>query len=221
MPKGKGRRLYEGEAKGILDEELIEDVGFTLLLRCRSILTIRDARDGRVACPRCEREGRTTIVPLAEEGGPERIIACTACEWQITWGAYHKTYRHKQLHSGGAVAAFETYVKAYTRARTPKSKILAIDRLIHEFHYSLRTAPDTPTRAAAVNLIEGKLTDVVRFLDELTYGEAAKEQLESRRHEWRATLGRQLWQPKSSRDAGDDANERERARGVGRGTISS
>ncbi len=200
VPKRKIKRLYEWESKGVLDEELIDDVGFTLLLRCRSILTIRDARDGRMRCPRCDRAGRDTVFAWTHVDGADQVIACPECDWSITWGDYHKTYQHKQLHSGGAVAAFETYVKAYTRARTPKAKILAIDRLIHEFHYSLREEPTTPTRAAAVNLIQGKLTDVVRFLDELTYGEAATAELEQQRHDWRETLDRQPWKVLSPRE---------------------
>jgi hypothetical protein len=201
VPKRKIKRLYEWESKGVLDEELIEDVGFSLLLRCRSILTIRDARDGRVTCPRCERADEATIISRVAHSGPDERIECPTCHWSLTWDEYRKTYQHKQLHSGGAVAAFETYVKAYTRARTPKAKILAIDRLIHEFHYSLREEPATPTRAAAVNLIQGKLTDVVRFLDELTYGEAASAELESGRREWRDTLDRQPWKVLPPRDA--------------------
>lgn len=46
--------------------------------------------------------------------------------------------------------------------------MLAIDRVIHEFHYSLRDAPDRPTRPAGVNLIAGKLEDVVTFLNQLS-----------------------------------------------------
>jgi hypothetical protein len=49
--------------------------------------------------------------------------------------------------------------------------MLTIDRLIHAFHYSLRQQPDLPTRPVGVNLIAGKVTDVVLFLDELTYGD--------------------------------------------------
>ena len=210
VAKRKIQRLYEWESKGVLDEELIEDVGFTLLLRCRAILTIRDARDGRVTCPRCDREERATVILRTGEGGPDELIECDRCEWKITWGEYHKTYQHKQLHSGGAVAAFESYVKAYTKARTPKAKILAIDRLIHEFHYSLRTDPETPTRAAAVNLIEGKLTDVVRFLDELTYGAAATAELETQRGEWRATLEKQPWKVLPPRHEAEGATEEDR-----------
>jgi len=54
------------------------------------------------------------------------------------------------------------------QARTPRDKALAIDRVIHEFHYSLRDQPDRPTRPAGVNLIVGDWQDVVAFLDELS-----------------------------------------------------
>ncbi len=49
----KIRRLYESDAKRILDQELYEDVGICLLLllRCESILTINEAKHGRVKCP--------------------------------------------------------------------------------------------------------------------------------------------------------------------------
>ena len=43
MPRDKIRRLYESEAQWLLDEELLEDVGFMLYLRCRDILTILEA----------------------------------------------------------------------------------------------------------------------------------------------------------------------------------
>jgi hypothetical protein len=47
--------------------------------------------------------------------------------------------------------------------------MLLIDRLIHGFHWYLKTGG--PTRPVAVNLIEGRLSDVVAFLDRLSYGE--------------------------------------------------
>ncbi len=203
VPKRKIRRLYELEAKGVLDEELIEDVGFTLLLRCESILTIREAREGRVRCPRCERSGVNTIIKRSGDGGPDEVVVCPQCDWRVTWGGYHATWKGKQLYSGSAVRGFETYARVYPTARTPKDKILAIDRLIHEFHHWLSNDVVLPTRSAAVNLIEGKLTDVVRFLDELTYGEGLPEEVETRRDEWRSTLDRQPWKSPPAAADGD------------------
>ena len=50
VPKWKIRRLYELDARGIVDEELIDDVGVTVFERCRSILTMReDTEQNRLA----------------------------------------------------------------------------------------------------------------------------------------------------------------------------
>ena len=62
VPKHKIRRLYEADAKGMLDEDLLNDVGITLLLRCESILAVAEAQRGRVKCPRCTGRERTVII---------------------------------------------------------------------------------------------------------------------------------------------------------------
>ena len=43
VPKRKIRLLYETDAKGIYDEELIDDVGFALLARCQSFREAMEA----------------------------------------------------------------------------------------------------------------------------------------------------------------------------------
>ena len=43
VPKSKIRRLYESDASGLLDEDLLEEVGSLLLQRCKSILNVADA----------------------------------------------------------------------------------------------------------------------------------------------------------------------------------
>ena len=49
----KVRALYLSNARGIYDDELIDDVGIALLLRCESILEFTEALEGRVKCKRC------------------------------------------------------------------------------------------------------------------------------------------------------------------------
>ena len=49
--------------------------------------------------------------------------------------------------------------------------MLLIDRLIHGFHWYLKG--NHATRPVAVNLIEGRLYEVMDFLDDLTYGEGS------------------------------------------------
>src|SRR5207249_3002792 len=74
----KIRRLYETDARGIIDEELIEEVGFSLYSRCQSILIATEAHAGRVQCPRC-----ATFVLRPPERDP--VIECSQCSWRVRW----------------------------------------------------------------------------------------------------------------------------------------
>jgi hypothetical protein len=178
VPKWKLRRLYESDAQGLLDEDLLNDVGYTLLERCRDILKVASAQHGQVPCPRCERLGQAALIPVPRvKGDPrDRLLTCPVCGWQITWGEYHLSYKRKQLNPGGATDTFAAFAAEFPQARTPQAKMAAIDRLIHEFHYSFQPLPDIPTRPVGVNLIEGHLEDVIAFLNELTIGDAASWQ---------------------------------------------
>jgi len=166
-----------------------------LLLRCQAILDVAEAKQGRVKCPRCARAAalasqtetrEPTFIQRRPTQGEARdeVLTCPVCDWQITWGEYAKSFKRRQLNSGGATQFFEDYVRRYPDARTPQAKMLAIDRLIHQFHYSYRREPDLPTRSVGPNLIQGKLGDVLRFLDELTYGPQSTKGLAAMRQEW-------------------------------------
>jgi len=115
VPKRKIRRLYESDAKGLLDDELLDDVGITLLLRCRDILIIDEAKHGRVKCPRCAKQRQHTIIERPPGTGKgdarDQVLTCPNCGWQITWGEYALSYKRKQLNAGGATKAFEAYVR--------------------------------------------------------------------------------------------------------------
>jgi hypothetical protein len=50
------------------------------------------------------------------------------------------------------------------------------------------SCPDLPTRSVGPNLIQGKLSDVLRFLDELSYDPQSTAELVERRAEWKDTL---------------------------------
>ena len=166
VPKWKLRRLYQAVSQGIWDEELVDDVGTTLFCRCRDILRIHRAKTERlVTCPRCDRRQVETLIPLGTRRGDP--VTRSACGWSMDWRDYQRTYKRRQLNPGGAVAYFRRYVEDYPQARTPQDKVLAIDLLIHSFHFSAKHDPDRATRPAGVNLISGKLADVVTFLDEL------------------------------------------------------
>jgi hypothetical protein len=182
----KIRALYISEARGIYDDELIEEVGFGLLARCQSILEYTEAcEEGKVRCPRCARQGQTTLIHR-NMSKPSPLLRCPACGWQVRWRVYKAESEHAdgQLHAGHARAAFARYAAVYPQCRTRAEKILAIDRLIHEFHW-IMIQEDQPARAnkpAAVNLLRGNIRQVFQMLNELTYGETTPpEVLEGKR----------------------------------------
>ena len=159
-------RLYRSDAEGLLNVDLLEDVAVTLYLRCRSIVMVGDAEKGRIHCPRCHNEGRSTII---DRGGYGKgfLLVCPTCQWSATWGQYLKSYQRKQLNIGGAGRYFREYLRAYREAGTPTEKLMAMDRVIHQFHYNTLRGETLPTRANCVNLIEGTLTQTVQFLNNL------------------------------------------------------
>ncbi len=175
VPRDKVRRLYLLDAKGIVYEELIDDVGYAMYARCESIRIATEAHQGRAACRRC---GET----ITHRWDKDELLQCS-CGWQKTWGAYLKSYQRKQLTGGGAYPAFADFLERWPKARTPRDKLLAIDRLVHACHGSARFGV---TRPAAVNLIEGTATELITFLDDLAYSDLSSPEARATRDEWRA-----------------------------------
>jgi hypothetical protein len=177
----KIRRLYETDARGIHDDELLDEVGYALYSRCRSILHVADAMNGRVHCPQCD-----TIV--ARPGvDADATLHCAQCGWATTWGAYYATYRTQELGAGGAHDIFSDFVARWELAAGPREKMLLIDRLIHAWHWETRQ--QRPKfglgRPTGVNLIEGNRKQVLAFLDELTYGPSSTPGTQERKSLWR------------------------------------
>jgi hypothetical protein len=183
----KIRLLYETDATGIYDEELIDDVGFALLARCQSFLDAEQARGGQAKCHGC---GGVILhdADLSREGR-QQLLACNTCGWQITWGEYFKTIQKKQLSGPDLESLFRDFISRFPRARSPREKMLLIDRLIHGFHYNIETGPRRPS---AVNLIEGRLGEVIEFLNELTYGDASTPGTRETAAAWREDMNTAL-----------------------------
>lgn len=175
VPQRKIRRLYETDAKGIYDGDLIDEVGYGLLARCESFIRANRARAGEVPCPECGRIVRR-----------EEVLLCP-CGWELRWADYFKTIQHKQLSGAEPVLEqFRDFAKAFPSARTPREKVLRIDRLIHGFHSYYKT--NGPTRPVAVNLIEGRMSEVVAFLDDLSYGEKSTPGTREKLGEWNKSI---------------------------------
>jgi hypothetical protein len=184
VPQWQIRRLYETDAQGIIDDDLIDKVGWGLWDRCDSILTVTAAHYGHVRCPSCD-----TVIERQHRGATDELITCPTCGWSIPWATYHRTYRGKQLFGANAVDVFTAYHQAFPRAQTAKAKMLLIDQLIHAFHAGLQGLG----RPAAANLIEGSLTEVIRFLDALTNRGTSATGVGDSRDPWRRMLAAASW----------------------------
>lgn len=152
----------------------MKDVASRLLERCRSILLATQAHEGRATCPRCG-----NIIPHTSD--KQATITCSECGWQTTWGAYFKIYQDKQLVGGSATYAFRQYVEQCPLAKSARERWLLIDWLIHIFHCELQQCP---TRPAASNLIDGKITQVATLLNYLTYGTDSTPETKERYVAW-------------------------------------
>lgn len=181
------RRLYETDAKGIYDEDLINEVGCGLLARCQSFIDAMNAIWGKARCPRC-----SSIV--LHTGRKEELLHCN-CGWELTWAEYSKTLQDKQLSGAEPVLKqFRDFVRAFPAARTPQEKTILIDRLIHGFHWYYKT--HHPTRPVAVNLIEGRMGQVVAFLETLSRGEKSSAGIAENYAQWEKNIeANREWYP--------------------------
>lgn len=165
VAQDKIRTLYANDALGIYDGDLIDEVGYALHARCRSFIAANEAVAGVATCPRCDNR-------IAHDGDKETLLVCGECGWWLTWGEYFSTIQRKQLSGAEPVLRlFREYVQAWPAAGSNRKKVLLIDRLIHGFHWYYKTGD--PTRPVAVNLIEGRLRDVIALLDDLSYGDGS------------------------------------------------
>ena len=163
-------RLYNQSVSGICDDELIDEVGWALYARCESIISATNGFEKKVLlCITCGKE-----VPLNNEN----IFSCP-CGFHATWEEFKKSYKGKQLHAANAMPIFLAYQKDFPRAKTYGEKLVCIDVLIHSFHLKLSYYRELPNydiedesvelnRPVGANLIEGKLSEVILFLDKLS-----------------------------------------------------
>lgn len=156
------RRLYRADAAGIPDEELLEEIGLTLYVRCRMAREIYDGMEkGLIRCVPCG------AVLDGASGGIHAAVRC-ACGRTYIYHTYRKSFRTDNMPRGAASAVFDHYLEDWPAARTPAEKMRLIDGLIHEFHVSLTSG--TRGRPVGINLIQGTRQQVMELIGELAYG---------------------------------------------------
>ncbi len=177
--KAKIAQLYKTAGLGIIDSDIVNEVGYAFYERCCSILEASSAVRGKVHCPNCN--FIIEHVPWESE-----VVACAKCDWECPWEVYQKTYQRKNLTVGGLRPFIEEYVDKFPKERSPSNRLVLIDTLIHCFHWG-------GGRPGSANLIEGKLKDIMPFLDKLSYGDQIPGGVEATRDEWRQKWQQNKW----------------------------
>jgi hypothetical protein len=172
-------QLYQNDARGAVDEVLVQDVGLSLLHRCQSIWLVTERK---VECPRCG-----TVFTLCEPESWKTLPGVQTCPmpgcgWETTAEEWHESWRHRELLGTAAMGTVTTYLHDYPLAKNTKEQMVCIDQLIHAFHISLQTGG--LNRSFANNLIEGSHDQVVDFLDRLS---AITNGVD--KDQWRAQVG--------------------------------
>ena len=175
VPKWKIARLYEDDGKGIPDEELIDDIAYSLLVRCESMIMAAEAHRGHATCPVCSQ--------IVEHNWDKKArLLCSGCGWTGQWEAYWRTFKGKRLKAGGLEPFCREYIKRLPPAETPRQKMLLVDWLIHRFHWEGRDG--LPGRPGAVGLIGGTAREVDAFLDALTLDDSNHPQSQEEHQSW-------------------------------------
>lgn len=179
LPKKIIHRLFMKDALGICDEELIDDVGYRLMMRCRSFIQANEAVHGKATCPVC-----SSII--SHNKLKDELLVC-GCGWKLSWSDYFDTIQHKQLSGAEPVIVlFTKFATQFPLSRSYKEKMILIDEVIHGFHWYVKK--NTPTRPVAINLIDGRLRDVIDFLDSLSYSKKSVPELSETKKVWEENI---------------------------------
>ena len=190
--KWKLARLYESHAKGIVDEDLINDVAYTLLLRCESMLMVEEAHRGRATCPVC-----SGTVERNMDKQPQ--LVCN-CGWRGYWHDYWMTYKGKHLTAGGLESFCKEIIQRFPSAKNPSEKMLLIDWLVHRFHWE--GVGESPGRPGAVCLIGSKSAEEANeFLYALTMGDKTHSHIRQEHSAWRTIRDQQRSKGRARQEA--------------------
>lgn len=154
----KLQQLYNSDVQGIQNEELVDEVGYTLYARCLQAKEEMELIQAyKMKCHNCG-----IILPV-----DKFLIECE-CGHQYLFRDYKRSYRKNNMPHGSAKDKFSTFIKNWEGVQGYANKMRLIDNLIHEFHFNLLT--NTNGRPVAINFIEG----TKKQIEELIFGLACK-----------------------------------------------
>jgi hypothetical protein len=165
--------LYQSEAKGIIDEVLLDDIGLTFYLRCKQAKEIRECMNkGQIVCHHCGAVltgGRVspTGSVLTKNADNYTPINCD-CGYSYTYREYRRNCNSVNMPGGRATPIFDIFLHKWPVCRDSKSKMMLIDWLVHECHVTLMSG--SKGRSVCVNLIDGTLKQISELIMRLAYG---------------------------------------------------
>jgi hypothetical protein len=159
------QRLYQSDAQGMLDEELLEEISAKIYMRVCDMFEVMDAQThGRVKCRAC---GAPIPQPFRMGSyGKTLLLRCEKCSWQVTCGEFFESYTRERMLPGSVPQIFQGFLDRWPKARSPQQKMLLIDWLIHEFHIN----DGIPGRPVGENIIQGSKEQVSELIRSLACG---------------------------------------------------
>jgi hypothetical protein len=157
VSRSKLVKLYQNDAKMIVDEDLLDDVGYAFYARCNQARNVRAAMEkGEIICNHCG--------AVHKAAGYASLIACS-CGYSYTYREYRRSFNAHNMPAGRATEIFDTFADKWEWCKTSSEKMLLIDWLVHECHVSVMTGGRG--RSVCVNLIEGSLAQLRDMLETL------------------------------------------------------
>ena len=164
-------RLYQSESKGMIDDELLDDIGLTFYMRCKQAKEVREYMDkGYIQCLHCDEvlkvPGKVSSTASIVRGGNNLPIICK-CGYAYTYREYRRSCNAVNMPGGRAEPIFENFLQKWPGCKDTKSKMFLIDWLVHECHVTLMSG--ARGRSVCVNLIEGTLKQISDLIMKLAY----------------------------------------------------
>ena len=183
VPLYKVRLLYESDSKGILDEDLLTEVGYGIYACCQDLLERAVAARGRVKCRNCD---NIIIRPLINgRFADSNILRCSLCGWEVACKDYHESLlRKRPALPYEPEEIFKEFAKQWPLASSSREKLLLIDRLIHEWHIHYITVG----WPLGTSVIQATARQMVDLLEGLAYGPDSSKGLEQTRMVWMTRL---------------------------------
>jgi len=164
-------KLYTGEAKGMLDTDLLDDVGYAFYARCKQA---REAyaclEKGQILCHHCGAvlEADCIITGSYTPYSKDNLPVHCKCGYSYTYREYRRSKATANMPGGRAAPIFEHFEQKWPGCKDSNEKMMLIDWLIHECHVTLMSG--AKGKSVCENLIEGTRKQITDLIMELAYG---------------------------------------------------